>query len=75
MNLLDKTYKDPDGSLSIPELAATGAALIALVGGAVSVWQGHFDVQAFGIGAGAIVAALGAAQRLRDGLYKGDDQR
>jgi hypothetical protein len=69
---LQKTFFDPDGSYSIPELVATGAALL---GAGEQAWDffmraQHFDGQAFGIGVGALVVALGSAQRIRDGASK-----
>jgi len=73
---LHATFIDPDGSLSIPELSATGAALLGLVTtGWDFFYRGHpVDLQALGIGAAAIVAALGAAQKLRDGSFRRDQQ-
>ncbi len=75
-DFLRKTFTDPDGSYSIPELVATFGALSGLC---ASLWdcfyRGHtLDLQGFGIGLGSIVAALGAAQRMRDGLFRKDQQ-
>lgn len=61
-----KTLCDADGDVNIAEL-------IAAVGGAggvfVPIWHSFhgapFDIQSYGIGLGAIVGALGAAQRMR----------
>jgi hypothetical protein len=92
VSLLKATYTDPDGAASLPELAATAVTALALVGDALilaafytEVWvRGHApDYINFGTalaaitgGAATLVGALGAAQRMRDGLMKHDgDQR
>jgi hypothetical protein len=66
---IEKTYFDPDGALSIPEVVATCAAVWALFGSVYDYFirAAHFDIQGFGAGLGALICALGAAQRLRDG--------
>jgi len=71
---LRATFTDKDGAFSIPELSATGAALLGLVtSGWDYFYRGHsLDLQALGIGTGALVAALGVAQRIRDGLFRED---
>lgn len=71
-DLIRKTFMDSDGSLSLPELVA---AISSGAGVSVALWDclargAHFDLQSFGVGVGAIVAALGAAQRLRDGILR-----
>lgn len=88
MSLIRLTFLDKDGSLAIPEIAATATALIA-IGGSIlivaafvtEVWvRGHAPdyanfgtaIGAISAGAGTIVAALAGAQRLRDGLWKPD---
>lgn len=73
--LLKNTFMDHDGSLSIPELTATGIALLSIVSeGWDFFYRGHsLDLQAIGIGTGALVLALGTAQRIRDGLWKPGD--
>lgn len=92
MSVWRATYTDPDGSASLPEIAATAVTIFALIGDALvlaafytEVWaRGHApDYVNFGTalaavtgGAATLVGALGAAQRMRDGLMKKDgDQR
>jgi len=75
MGLLRKTFTDPDGSLSIPEIIAAVGALVGIVA-PVFDWAArgvHFDLQGFGVGLASLVAALGVAQRLRDGVTRKDD--
>jgi len=69
---LKLTFLDKDGSYAIPEIVAVCSA-VSSVGAAL--WdcfgRGHpLDLQGFGVGLGAIVLALGTAQRIRDGLWK-----
>ena len=60
-------FQDAEHDLNAAEVIAVPAAV---VGVATAVWDciAHarvFDLQSFGLGLAAIVAALGAAQRLR----------
>lgn len=88
MNIWSATFKDPDGSLSIPEIMATlhavasiGAIAIATAAFVRNTWIKDLppDYVAFGTGIAALVAgvsvtvaALGAAQRIRDGQTRHD---
>ena len=75
-DLIRKTFTDKDGSLSIPEIVAACGAVPG-IGGPVWDWAvrgSHFDLQSYGIGLGALILALGTAQRIRDGLWKKDEQ-
>jgi len=89
MGIWRATFRDPDGSLSLPEIAAAAHAVVSVgsIGVAIaafvhSVWvKGQApDYVAFGTGIAAliagvslVVAALGAAQRMRDGQFKPQD--
>jgi hypothetical protein len=91
VSLVKLTFLDKDGSLAIPEIAATLVALVAVTGDLMilaafvtEVWvRNHApDYVNFGsalaavtAGAGTIVAALAGAQRMRDGLWKPDGDR
>jgi hypothetical protein len=82
------TFFDKDGAVSIPEIVATlhgvvniGAVILITIAFVRDVWiQGHDPnyvayataVAALVAGAGVTVAALGAAQRMRDGVCKPD---
>ena len=91
MSLLSTTFTDPDGSLSLPEIFATMSALTILGSLAVvvaaairQVWikDVPLDYAGFGTAIGGmsagiatVVGALGAAQRMRDGQFKHEDQQ
>lgn len=87
---LKLTFLDKDGSYAIPEIAATSAAASTLLASLLAIamfvhkgWGQNMTpdytglgvaVSALTAGIGAIVFALGVAQRIRDGLWKKDDQ-
>ena len=64
---LANAFKDAKGDWSLAECAGVPAAMLACGTWLWKAWQatGVPDLQAFGIGLGAVIAALGAAQRLR----------
>ena len=66
---LKTTFLDADGSFAIPEILAAVAGSEGVVTSLWGFWGRNqpFDLQAFGLGLGAIIVALGAAQRIRDG--------
>ena len=75
MSILGLTFKDKDGSLAIPEIAATGGAILVLC----SAVRDFFTLPTFpyveiGAAISAVVITLATAQRVRDGLWKGDGQ-
>lgn len=74
---LQATFYDKDGAYCIPELSAAAGGLLAILSTAWDVfYRGHsLDLQAFGIGLGVVIAAMGAAQRIRDGLLVKDPER
>ena len=67
MSRLSAIFEDATGSLNASELTAVGLAIVAAGLTIYDVaWQHqHFDIQGFGIGAGALVSAVGAAQMMR----------
>ena len=71
MSLLKKTYLDPDGSLSLPEIFATAFSFLVFCGVvrdfATSPAFPYLQVAG---SIGTIVFALAAAQRARDGVTK-----
>ena len=91
MSAFKLTFYDRDGAISIPEIAATlhaivnvGAIILVTVTFIREVWvQGHEPnyvgyasaVTALVAGAAALGAALGGAQRMRDGICKSDGDR
>jgi hypothetical protein len=91
MSAFKLTFYDKDGAVSIPEIAATahavvnvGAILLVTAAFVRDVWmQGHTPnyigyataVAALVAGAAALGAALGGAQRMRDGVCKADGDR
>lgn len=60
-------FRDARGDWNLAECAGVPAAMLACATWIWKAWQnpGVPDLQAFGIGLGAVIAALGAAQRLR----------
>ena len=83
------TFLDKDNSFAVPELSATAAAIsmiaaaiLSLAAFVRSVWFKDQAPDYAGLGAaigalsagiGAVVVALGVAQRIRDGLWKKED--
>jgi hypothetical protein len=60
-------FKDAKGDFNLAECAGVPAAVVAM---ATWIWKAWHhpevpDLQGFGVGLGAVIAALGAAQRLR----------
>ncbi len=57
-----------DAQTALAIARSCGAAIVVTYIGMTVyaiVWKGqHFDMQSFGIGAGAVIAAMGAAERL-----------
>jgi hypothetical protein len=88
MSLTKLTFLDKDGALAIPEITATahafaniGAILLITATFIRDVWihgaPASYSEYATGVAAlvasvSINVAALGAAQRIRDGLWKAD---
>jgi hypothetical protein len=60
-------FQDARGDWNMAECAGVPAAVMAIGTWLWKAWQatGVPDIQAFGLGLGAVIAALGAAQRLR----------
>ena len=62
-----KAFEDAQGDLNLAECVGFPAA-VAGIGASlydVLVRGSHLDLQSYGLGIGAIIAAVGAAQRLR----------
>jgi hypothetical protein len=77
MTALSNAFRDANGDFNVAEGAA---ALGALAGIGVPVHDylahgTHLDVVAYGSGLGLIIAALGAAQRLRGDPERDRDRR
>ena len=61
MKLLAMAFESPPGKIDLSRVVMVGMALAYIVQSGYSIWRGqHFDWQAFGIGAGAIMAGGGA---------------
>jgi hypothetical protein len=72
---LRKTFYDADGSFAIPEISAAGTAGLVIARAIRDFASANpFPYSEIGTCIGAIVVALGVAQRIRDGLFKGDDK-
>jgi len=71
-----KAFTDRDGALAIPEVVASVGSVSGLC---AALWDWamrgvHLDLQSYGLGIAAIVAGLGAAQRLRDGITREENR-
>ena len=60
-------FKDSKGDWNLAECLAFPAGAAGVVTSIADFWLHgtHLDLQSYGLGIGAIIAALGAAQRLR----------
>jgi hypothetical protein len=67
---LKATFTDHDGSIAVPEVVATFAAINCVVCPFVDWIRGteHYPVASVSASLMGIVVALAAAQRVRDGL-------
>jgi len=74
---IKQTFLDKDGAYCLPEISVALGGAQALASAAWDFWyRGHSpDLQAFGLGLSAVVVAMGAAQRIRDGLWHKDEDR
>jgi len=77
MSLIKLTWLDKDGSLALPEIAATiGSTLITLAACRdlflCFVDKHDFPYVTIGAAISSIVLTLATAQRVRDGLWKSD---
>lgn len=64
---LANAFRDARGDFNLAECVGAPAAVLGV---ATSLYHGlwlhePFDLQSYGLGIGAVIAALGAAQRLR----------
>jgi hypothetical protein len=74
MDRIKLTFLDKDGAYAIPELMATGTAVFVLGRAAHDLlFANPFPYSEIGTAVGAIVVALGVAQRIRDGLWRKDE--
>ena len=77
MSLIKLTWLDKDGSLAIPEIAATIGSMLIVVAACRDLFLCFVDKHDFpyltiGAAISSIVLTLATAQRVRDGLWKSD---
>ena len=73
---LSATFLDKDGSLDNAEIVATYAAIVGLTCPVID-WirsGGNFPVVAYASAASGFIVAIGAAKRIKDGLWKKEDE-